>query len=54
MLPPLRLRREGHDPSPPRPDEPEPNDPIETPKGADPGPDPDAPHAPEPESTPVV
>jgi hypothetical protein len=56
MTPEIELRREGHDPQrdPASPDVPDPNDPIETPMGAEPGPDPDAPHAPVPESTPVV
>jgi hypothetical protein len=57
MTPAIDLRREGgpdryHDPA--DAEVPDPNDPIETPRGADPGPDPDAPHAPVPESTPVV
>ena len=57
MTPAIELRREGGpdrnlDPS--DPEVPDPNDPIETPKGADPGPDPDAPHAPVPDTQPIV
>jgi hypothetical protein len=56
MTPEIQCRREGHDPqrNPPSPDVPDPNDPIEGPRGAEPVPDADAHWTPERESTPVT
>jgi hypothetical protein len=53
---PAICRRDGHDPqrNPPPPDVPDPNAPIETPHGAEPGPDADPHWTPERETTPIT
>jgi hypothetical protein len=51
---PLILRRDEPSRNPPPGEAPDPNDPIETPRGADPAPGPEEPSPPERETTPIL
>jgi hypothetical protein len=51
----LWMRREDPKHDPASPDVPDPGAPLDAPRGAEPGPDPDAPHEPPvPDTTPVL